>query len=177
MNINIVLTILIILFVGLPTTVFLVLKNNKYIKVLYTVLICLYIAIICLGCFTNISFSKGLTFSPYKHSTWFAHKFVFDVFSTKIKDFFINIMMLIPLGYLLPALFKKNVVVKTIIFGFVFSLSIELTQFVFPISRLPQLSDIIFNTLGCAIGTLFFVLVKVIKNKIYNKRKTKSKQI
>jgi len=70
-----------------------------------------------------------------------------------------NIIMLIPMGFMASIIEtnKKNVL-KTIILGFLFSLFIEISQYVRCVG-LFEVDDLINNTLGvtigCAIGVLF----------------------
>ncbi len=97
-----------------------------------------------------------------------------------IKNIIGNILLLMPLGVLLPMLrdrFKSTV--RTVIFGFLFSLGIESVQllsgYIGNIGRAFDIDDIILNTLGVWIGVLLYN--KLIKGiiKIYEFKRYKRK--
>jgi len=69
-----------------------------------------------------------------------------------------NIVWFIPFGFLLPMLLKNSSFLKTAACGFMFSFAIETTQF-FTYKGVAELDDLILNTLGAAIGYLFFKLL------------------
>lgn len=84
-----------------------------------------------------------------------------------------NILLFIPLGALVFWVFSKqifkgsqpklnDVVIKSIIFGFIFSLGIELTQLFLKCGTF-QLSDLFYNTLGNLIGGFIFWICHFIK--------------
>jgi glycopeptide antibiotics resistance protein len=76
-----------------------------------------------------------------------------------------NIILFVPFGFFLSVLLKsKNLIVITI-YGFLFSLIIEATQY-FTRKGVAELDDLILNTLGAAIG---FFMYKLLYNKCIDK--------
>ncbi|WP_315079839.1 VanZ family protein [uncultured Clostridium sp.] len=75
-----------------------------------------------------------------------------------------NIVLFLPLGFFIPLLFKKkNSVLNIALYGFITSLTIELIQLLTS-SNITDVDDIIFNTLGAALGFLIFnVFYRIIK--------------
>ena len=72
-----------------------------------------------------------------------------------------NIVLFIPIGILIPILWKiKDRYV--ILIGFLISLSIEITQLF--LDRVTDVDDLILNTLGVIIGVLVYKCVKKKKN-------------
>ena len=70
-----------------------------------------------------------------------------------------NIMLFIPFGFLLPMLWKKfDRLHITVIYGALFSLSIEILQIFCP--RVTDIDDFLMNTAGAAAGYCLFVLAK-----------------
>ena len=67
---------------------------------------------------------------------------------------FLNILLLVPFGYLVPQI-KRLPFWKVLLFGLCFSLLIESGQFVFRFGVF-QTDDLIDNTIGGAVGYLFF---------------------
>ncbi len=77
-----------------------------------------------------------------------------DIFNSPfayIKNTILNIILFMPLGFLLPVIWKKyRSVKKTVFMGFAISVIIELLQiFTF---RLTDIDDLITNTLGTFLG-------------------------
>ena len=84
-----------------------------------------------------------------------------------------NIALFIPMGVLLPMVFKKLKWWQADLIGFGASTIIELIQPIF--GRTADLDDIITNTLGTIIGCGIFKVIQVIINKARNKaRKRKT---
>ena len=71
------------------------------------------------------------------------------------KNTILNIILFIPLGIMLPFLWKKyNTLSETLIFGFSMSLAIELLQIL--TYRATDINDLIANTVGAVLGYLIF---------------------
>ena len=74
-----------------------------------------------------------------------------------------NFLIFIPFGIYLKMLNKDNKII--IIYGFLFSLILEISQFIFKLGA-SDITDIITNTLGTTIGVLGYCLLeKIFKNK------------
>ena len=77
---------------------------------------------------------------------------------TDLKNTLLNILLFVPLGILLPFLWKRYKTLKsTCLFGFCLSLSIEVLQ-IFTY-RATDVNDIIANTLGTLLGYLLFRVI------------------
>jgi len=81
-------------------------------------------------------------------------------------EFALNILLFIPLGFLLPLISTAHRQLKKLLFlGFGLSLTIEISQ-MFTRHRVSDLNDLIANTLGALLGYLCFVLLaKLIRSK------------
>lgn len=72
-----------------------------------------------------------------------------------LKNTVLNVVLFLPLGILLPFLWKEyDSLKKTVLFGFGMSLSIELFQIL--TYRATDINDIIANTLGAGVGYVLF---------------------
>jgi len=87
-----------------------------------------------------------------------------------IKDFVINLVGFIPLGFFLSATFiqfggilKKRVILITVVLCFALSLIIEVAQGCIP-SRSSQILDLMLNTSGALIGTMTYKSIVMTKN-------------
>lgn len=82
---------------------------------------------------------------------------VTGLFAWFMKDAFpfvgiiLNILLFVPLGYLLPILFPKLKPKHVILIGCLFSIATEATQYLFKMGWC-ETDDVIHNTLGTAIG-------------------------
>lgn len=76
---------------------------------------------------------------------------------------YLNILMFIPLGFILPLMWKKyHKFADTVKFGFYLSLFIELSQ-LFTRFRATDINDLITNTLGVTIGwAIYFIFSKLL---------------
>ncbi|MGG0251500.1 VanZ family protein [Peribacillus frigoritolerans] len=94
----------------------------------------------------------------------------FGYFSTVLKQYALNILLFIPLGFALPILFSKIKIKHIILIGFLTSLTIEVVQaiagyFIGYNYRSFDIDDLIMNSFGTIIGLLIFkVLFKFLKN-------------
>lgn len=76
--------------------------------------------------------------------------------SEVMMPYILNIIMMIPLGFLLPLIWKQfRALKKVALSGFLLSLCIELSQ-LFTQSRNTTTDDLIMNTLGAIIGYFIF---------------------
>lgn len=86
--------------------------------------------------------------------------------STLIKNFIGNIILFIPMGFLLPLLRRHiNKLIKAIHYGACISLIIETTQIVIHLflssyNKVFDINDIILNTIGMMLGYIIFKLSK-----------------
>ena len=83
-----------------------------------------------------------------------------------IKGIIFNVIYFIPLGFLLPLLFKKiNSFLKIILISTITSSLIEIIQ-LFTIFSVSNIDDVIFNIIGSAIGLICFKLFEKIVKKL-----------
>ena len=85
-----------------------------------------------------------------------------DVYKTEevgvfLRLFLGNIGWFVPFGFLLPILWKGKRFLFVLGMGLLFSFCIEVLQFAFR-KGVAELDDLILNTLGTAVGYLFFVV-------------------
>lgn len=86
--------------------------------------------------------------------------------SDGIFTYCMNVIMLMPLGFLLPYIWKNfRNPLKVALTGFLFSVFIEFSQL--PTNRLSDIDDLIMNTLGAVLG---YVVWKLIGNYFFNKK-------
>lgn len=75
-----------------------------------------------------------------------------------LEEIILNILLYIPMGYLLPTVFVKLKPRDVVIIGFCCSLLTEVSQLVFRIG-LFEFDDMLNNTLGCIVGLGMFLCI------------------
>lgn len=97
---------------------------------------------------TELCFDPNFNFLPFV-----------DMFYD-LTGWFLNILLFVPLGFLLPFLWKDyQKAGKVILFGLCLSLGVELLQ-IFVIMRATDVDDLLLNTLGTALGCFAFKLFR-----------------
>ena len=149
-----------ILIFILPSILALCLKNHpKALKVCAICLTATYFVALFIGTTFKISLKKGaLTIFADFTKKWFSMRFL--LYSFKPVNLTINIALLFPLGFIVYYFAKKNKFLKTIYLSFILSLFIELYQFILPIARTTELTDVLFNTIGGILSALYCALLQ-----------------
>ena len=104
---------------------------------------------------------QAINLEPFRvlTETYNAAKYL-DLWQPFLINFVGNIVMFIPIGFLLPLLWKKfDRAWRTVGIGFLLSLIIEILQL--PQMRSSDVDDLWLNTLGACIG---YVLYKILPN-------------
>ncbi|MCZ1265399.1 VanZ family protein [Paenibacillus taichungensis] len=81
-----------------------------------------------------------------------------------------NILIFVPLGFLLPLLLKKPSYIRTILVSLIIIVSIETIQFVTCLG-IADVDDVLLNMLGSSIGYVTFVITEnlfAIRQKVYS---------
>lgn len=79
-------------------------------------------------------------------------------FNYAVVEWLSNVVMFLPLGFLVAQYFKNWRIFKTIVVGFVLSGAIESVQLLFFEQRTASVLDIVANTLGTVLGSTIFVI-------------------
>ena len=73
------------------------------------------------------------------------------------RQILLNILVYMPVGLLMPLVYKKHPYISTLMTGFILSLLTEVMQYITH-RGLCELDDLLNNTLGCLIGMTLFAL-------------------
>lgn len=84
------------------------------------------------------------------------------------KTFYLNVLMFVPLGFLVPFIWKNyRKIYKTVLLGGGLSLLIELSQLI--TNRKTDVNDLIANTIGVLIGYMVWKLFYLCFGKYFKK--------
>lgn len=158
--------ILIISILYLPILLYLKKKGKSVIRQLsYIGLICSIFLII----FATILYMP-ITFNPQQHIlnlkplNWI--ETTDDIFDQIMVEKVPNIILFIPLGFFVPAVFEnKRKLYKTALISFCITFSVEFFQYF--IGRFCDIDDIITNVLGGIIG---FAIFKILNNLLKERK-------
>ena len=170
MNVYLVLTAGITCYFILPFLLWLI-KNEKLKSILTHVFFGLYLCVLLAGVFGRVDISGGLVKVSFDFGgEWAAKTINWSVSNITTFDLLINLFMVIPVGMYIAYLSRrKKMVISLLLFvalGFATGLFIESFQFILPIQRSVQLSDVLLNMASVVIGGLVGVLYLFMANKI-----------
>lgn len=99
----------------------------------------------------------------------------FQYYHGAYKEIILNVIMLVPFGFLLPIINKTNIF-KVVFYTFMTSLTIESIQLLYHLGsnlthRSCDITDLITNTIGGLIGYIIYMILKPFINYILNKIK------
>lgn len=137
---------------------FIILKNDRknHMKTAIPHIASAYIFCYAVVCILSVT---GIPSIHYMELNAIISLVPFDEIFTNFHQYALNILLFIPIGFLLPMLWKKfEKKHLTILCGFFFSLSIELIQLFN--NRVTDIDDLLMNTAGTTIGYFLFLLVK-----------------
>ncbi len=111
---------------------------------------------------TSVQGQIAYNIIPFKTISSYLHHFGGIRVSMITDNFFGNIAAFLPFGFLLPLLREGLSFSKIILYSFLFSLCIEITQFVFRVGAF-DVDDMILNTAGGTLGYSVFLLFNLMK--------------
>ena len=160
------------LYIICPILLRIFLYKKKFNKILALVLFGLFMIPLIIGVFANVSVSKENVIINFEtNGLWASESINLNIFKLSVFDICINTVMLIPIGVVTTLFYYyKNekfcfgrLMLRLLIMGLISGFLIELLQFILPIERSIQLSDVILNTISCTLGGIYFTLLLKIK--------------
>ena len=80
-----------------------------------------------------------------------------------------NVAIFVPLGFLGAMVRERRSFIRTSLDGFLFSLLVEIFQFVAKVGRF-DIDDLILNTIGAMLGYIIFIIVNAMR-RVYAKKR------
>ncbi len=160
----------------LLTAIFILFVNNEKVKIIIpTILLILYSIVLAVGVFSDISFGDGIKVVWDFSGKWASKDIIWSPVPESMWGFLTNITMLVPIGLYIGTVCKKPLL-KSVIIGFATGLFIEIMQFILPVPRFPQVSDIWLNGVSTILGCLYAMLFVWAKRKIKEKKNQNAPQ-
>lgn len=79
-------------------------------------------------------------------------------------NFIANIVVFIPMGYLIPHVVRRPSFLKTVVYSLASILSIEIIQFLTYLGA-ADIDDVLLNLVGCVMGYAVYVIFRAFLNK------------
>lgn len=135
---------------------------NNSIRYLFLYSLFAYLVLlICSTCiFRDVTVTRNLCITPF----WSYIK-IFDGEPKYIIENLMNMVVFLPVGLLLPLSHNEISFKKVIVIGAIISLIIEILQFSLK-TGLAEFDDVFHNTMGTAIGYVFYLIVSFILSKM-----------
>jgi glycopeptide antibiotics resistance protein len=135
-------------------------------KLLINTLMYIYISLVVYVTLMPIVVSLPFIFNhPYNPMNLIPFDDYFSGRGDTIRQILLNVIMMIPFGFLLPVV-KKQTILSCLFRTFLLSLGIELLQPLINGFRSADITDLITNTLGGLLGYLLYLIFKPVINKI-----------
>lgn len=158
----------------LPLLAIIFVKDTKKLRIITIVFLSLYLLVLLLGVWTRVQITKKVVNIYFDFSYGYFNKTINWGFKNlKISDICLNLIMFIPIGISYAVLSKRSYlrfIIMSILIAGSISIIIELGQYILPIRRAVQLSDVVFNIISFIIG----VCVGKMYIKIRDKNKSNS---
>ena len=141
-------------------------KGSKKLKLSKIALCSIFLIYITVVLGATIG-SRVSNYSSVNLHLFSSYKDAYNNFSLgEWRNIILNILMFVPIGFLLPLLFKKcQCFYITYLAGFFLTLFIEILQLITK-RGIFELDDILNNTLGCAIGYgIIMIFISLFKRK------------
>lgn len=153
----------------LPLLVLLFVKDYKKVKLITKIILGIYIVILLIGVWTRVEVTRKAVTISLDYTYGFFNKNIRWGFSKlKTFDILVNLVMLTPIGISLAILKNESLIKlinKSIVFGLIIGVTIELGQYLLPVYRSVQLSDVIFNMLSLVFGVIVGELILLISKR------------
>ena len=151
-----------LLMVVLPTILLVVLKKHqRFLRVCTIILSIVYFIFLFVGTTAKVFIQGNEVVLYYNFSyEWFSMRFL--PYSFAFRNIAVNLALFFPIGFIVYIFAKNRKFVKTIIFAFLLSILVEFYQFILPVGRTTELTDLLFNTLSGVISAGYcFLLQKI----------------
>lgn len=140
-------------------------KTQKKQKMAIICAFCFYLIALFIGVWGKLEINSKITRLTFDFSkTWFSKSINWNFSNLSLFDTVVNLVMLIPVGiftsYFCHKKWKPLLFFAFLLFvGLFCGIFIEVSQFVLPIPRSVQLSDIVFNSISVLLGGLIGMLL------------------
>lgn len=156
LSVWVVATSVLILYYLLPIIVYLKCNKNTR-RIILVLLLISYIIALIVGVWARVKINHERVLIEFEYN-FSQQKVVNWSFSElKFSDVFINLVMLLPIGMAVGAGCHKQIINKVavgLLIGLAIGAIIEIGQYLLPVERAPQLSDVTFNAIGLGCGAL-----------------------
>ena len=163
-----------VFYLIVPLFIWLFARSSKVGKILTITMLIMYAVILFFGITSRIVIDNKFAIVSLDYSANWCDKTInFSLLKIDKIDLLINIVMLIPIGLTIVYFNNKSIVSKfvvLVIVGVVVGVSLETIQFILPVVRSVQLSDVLLNTFSVVLGGIIGLLYNFVTCRIKRKK-------
>lgn len=179
LNTTLVLIIALVAYFVLPIFLLLI-KNKRAQNITLWCLFVIYACVLLVGVWAKVDVNKQFVNISCDFSTGWANKQISWSFKNLTTfDICINLIMFVPVGMVVWIKTDKLSLLKKfftlLIVGLICGLFVEISQFVLPVPRSVQFSDVIFNTISVLIGGIICWFYQTVISACGKTKKDKTK--
>lgn len=138
--------------------------RNKIRLLAFQALIACVTLILC----STVFFREMQINCKYDLRPFWSYKAILNGKESLVTENIMNIVMFMPVGFLLRVAFMKIRWKSVLLIGLILSIGIEMLQFVYS-KGFTEVDDVMHNTLGCVIGYGVYVLARYGYEKTYKR--------
>ena len=137
-------------------------KSETIFRIIFSVMFVLYVPV-----FLRVTFMEDGIRTATNQVRMIPFNTVFEyldgekTFKFLAVNYIGNILLFIPIGLILPAIFKKLTILKVLLIGLGITIAVELSQHLLG-KGYADIDDVIMNVVGVLIGAVIFSLIKKI---------------
>lgn len=169
-SILIVIIAFVLFYIVLPLIIYLLARKTKVGKIIVVICSVLFGIVLFFGITSRVSIADKIVVIDFDYTNkWFNKTINFNIFDIDKIDFIINLSMLVPIGLVVIYFNKRklpNKLLMLTLIGLMMGLALETLQYILPVYRTVQLSDIILNTFSVVIGGVCGIVYDLIFNKL-----------
>ena len=169
-SILIVVIAFVLFYIVLPLIIYLLARKTKVGKIIVVICSVLFGIVLFFGITSRVSIADKIVVIDFDYTNkWFNKTINFNIFDIDKIDFIINISMLVPIGLVVIYFNKRKLLNKLLmltLIGLMIGLALETLQYILPVYRTVQLSDIILNIFSVVIGGVCGIVYDLIFNKL-----------
>jgi len=168
---TIALIVVAVCFLAIPTILMLCIKNKRALLVATCVLTAIFFVGLCICVFSQVTITPdNVTIEIISNGKWCAKSIDYS-FKVNKQDLLINLFMLFPMGaFCIVFTQHRNLkfpILWGLMIGLIIGFLIETFQFILPVNRSVQLSDMVLNAASVVIGTIYYWVIGALRKRIY----------
>ncbi len=143
--------------------------NSRQARIVNTSLVIIYTLMLMIGVLFSVKISNTTARLTLDLSGKFCDIDKISLYDLTPTNIVINLMILLPYAPHIRKVSHKNYLLNCLMFGVFIGLSIELIQFILPVPRTVELTDILYNAISLFLGGIIVKFTLFVVDKRHKK--------